>query len=78
MLLLIVSISILLINLTEVIDNFSQVINDAEDVVAKSYLISKFIPDMETGQRGFVITGEQEFLEPFKQTNKEQPYRRWI
>ncbi len=35
------------------------------DVIAKGRLIEKLLVDMQTGERGFVIVGKEEFLEPY-------------
>ncbi len=35
-------------------------------VIAHGNLVQKFLIDMETGQRGYLITGRDNFLEPFK------------
>ncbi len=34
-------------------------------MIANARHLSKLIVDMETGQRGFVITAKEEFLEPY-------------
>jgi len=34
--------------------------------ITKAELIKKLVVDMETGERGFLITGKEQFLEPFK------------
>jgi CheY-like chemotaxis protein len=34
-------------------------------VISKAHLIGKLLVDMETGQRGFLITGVEDFLEPY-------------
>jgi CheY-like chemotaxis protein/signal transduction histidine kinase/CHASE3 domain sensor protein len=34
-------------------------------VISEAELIQKLMVDMETGQRGFLITGKEQFLEPF-------------
>ena len=39
--------------------------------MGRAHLLSKLIIDMETGQRGFIITGKEEFLEPFNAANKK-------
>ncbi|HEU5290578.1 MAG TPA: CHASE3 domain-containing protein [Cyclobacteriaceae bacterium] len=47
-----------LIDTARLLSHATRVINKAEQVV-------KAIVDIETGQRGFVITGDEKFLEPF-------------
>jgi len=67
--LFLLSVSILMVNLRSVTRSFGDVVNDAEDIINKSHLLSKLVVDMETGQRGFVITGQDEFLKPFNEAN---------
>ena len=52
-------------NLSGVIKQFSFVIEHDAPVVANARELSKLVIDMETGQRGFVITGKEAFLEPY-------------
>ncbi len=40
-------------------------VHHTQEVMAKARQLAKFTVDMETGQRGFVLTGTQEFLESF-------------
>lgn len=40
-------------------------IEHTHEVIAEATLLQKLLVDMETGLRGFVITGEEEFLEPY-------------
>ena len=40
-------------------------------VIAKSKQIEKMLNDMETGQRGFLITGKDQFLEPYESGKKK-------
>ena len=35
------------------------------DVVADIFMVQNILLGLETGQRGFVITGEQDFLRPY-------------
>ncbi len=57
-------------NLTKIIKISRDTHNTFECVVAKSQNLIKHIVDMETGQRGFIITGKDEFLEPYKKAVK--------
>jgi len=41
------------------------------DVIGDSHFINKLMVDMETGERGFLITGNKEFLEPYESGTKE-------
>ena len=40
------------------------------EVISEAQLLQKQLVDMETGQRGFVITGMEEYLEPYNAANK--------
>jgi signal transduction histidine kinase/CHASE3 domain sensor protein/ActR/RegA family two-component response regulator len=52
-----------LLRSTRMVDHSDQIISDAHAVMASML-------NMETGQRGFMITGQQEFLEPYDAGNK--------
>ena len=52
-----------LIDTARLLSHTTRVINNAEQVV-------KAIVDIETGQRGYVITGKEEFLEPYNESAK--------
>ncbi|MBL4818088.1 MAG: CHASE3 domain-containing protein, partial [Deltaproteobacteria bacterium] len=69
--LLISSTLFLLYNLGETTNAMKGVVSLSEDVVAQSHHLEKLIVDMETGQRGFVITGKEEFLEPYRDANNK-------
>ncbi|MCP4650487.1 MAG: HAMP domain-containing protein [PVC group bacterium] len=43
----------------------------SEDMIAEFHDLAKLVVDMETGQRGFIITGKEEFLEPFHAANEK-------
>jgi signal transduction histidine kinase len=45
---------------------FASVIQHDAPAIANARHLLKLVVDMETGQRGFVITGKQEFLEPYE------------
>ena len=49
------------VSLTETADWVSH----THEVISKAYRIEKLLVDMETGERGFLITGQEEFLEPY-------------
>ena len=38
-------------------------------VIEKSTELEKRVLDIETGERGFLVTGENEFLEPYRNQN---------
>ena len=56
---------VVLISLNDVKRQFSFVVEHDAPVIANAQLLSKLVVDMETGERGFVITGKDEFLEPY-------------
>jgi len=45
-------------------------VNHTHDVVEHAMKIEKLIVDMETGERGFLIAGKDEFLEPYNNGRK--------
>ncbi len=49
----------------KVIENFEWVIH-TEEVIAKVESLEIHLVDMETGERGFLFSGKEEFLEPYK------------
>jgi len=59
-----------IVNLTQIIAAFKGVVHISEQTIVESQGLAKLIVDMETGQRGFVITGEKEFLEPYNKANE--------
>ncbi|MCD6415272.1 MAG: response regulator [Planctomycetes bacterium] len=40
-------------------------ISQTHEIITRANLLAKLIVDAETGERGFVITGEDEFLQPY-------------
>ena len=67
----IVSTILLVMNSTDVMNSFGVVVHDTKNIISESHTLAKLIVDMETGQRGFIITGRESFLEPFNRANKE-------
>lgn len=57
--------------------SIASLVNDAEwvkhthEVIANASTIEKLVVDMETGERGFLITGKKEFLEPYESGKKQ-------
>ena len=41
-------------------------VSHTQEVIGEAHLIEKLLLDMETGQRGFLITGSDEFLDPYR------------
>ena len=57
---------VVLFNLADMHRQFSFVIQHDAPVIANARHLLTLVVDMETGQRGFVITGTDEFLEPYE------------
>ncbi len=57
---------VVLFHLASMHRQFSFVIQHDAPVIANARHLLKLVVDMETGQRGFVITGKDEFLEPYE------------
>lgn len=55
-----------LINTARLLSHATRLMNNAEIVI-------KAVVDIETGQRGFVITGNEAFLEPYNESLKKLP-----
>ncbi len=50
------------------VEHTHKAINDAEHLLTLTL-------EMETGERGFIITGDQEFLEPYHRSNRQWPMK---
>ncbi len=62
---LLVAVAVLVyLNATQLIEAFRWV-NHTTSVMAKGERLLKLLVDMETGERGFLVTGKEEFLEPY-------------
>jgi CHASE3 domain sensor protein len=46
-----------------------QWLNHTNEVIAQANLTEKLLVDMETGLRGYLVTGNTEFLEPYQKAN---------
>ncbi len=57
---------VVLVHLADINRQFSFVIQHDAPVIANARHLLTLVVDMETGQRGFVITGNDEFLEPYE------------
>jgi len=62
---------LLVLNSKKLLMSFRVVVHETKHIIRKSHHLAKLVVDMETGQRGFIITGDEAFLEPFDQANKE-------
>ena len=52
-------------NTVEVSQNFTFLVEHDLEVLQNAQKLQKFVVDAETGQRGFIITGDESFLEPY-------------
>jgi len=52
--------------MSRVNSQFTFVIEHDAQVIANAKRLEKLMVDMVTGQRGFIITGEENFLEPYE------------
>jgi CHASE3 domain sensor protein len=57
---------IVLVNTARVKGDFSSVAEHETPIITNAERLMKLVVDMETGQRGFILTGKEEFLEPYK------------
>lgn len=57
---------VMLVHIDNMHRQFAYVIEHNAPVIANAKNLLKLVVDMETGQRGFVVTGKQEFLEPYE------------
>ena len=48
-----------------------KLVDDTHTVLASSAKIERLVLDMETGERGFLITGDDAFLEPYENSNEK-------
>ena len=52
-------------NLSTVESDFGFLVNHDLEVIQNAQLLQKYVVDAEAGQRGFIITGQEEFLDPY-------------
>ncbi len=57
--------AVLLFSLNDLTKDFSFLVEHDQPVLSNAHRLEKLIVDMETGERGFLITGKDEFLEPY-------------
>ena len=50
-------------------------VKHSEDVLVAANALERLVLDLETGQRGFLLTGEQRFLEPWQRARRGFPAR---
>ncbi|WP_445633050.1 histidine kinase [Nostoc sp. DSM 114161] len=46
-------------------------VEHTDQVIAQAYLTQKLLVDLETGVRGYQLTGNREFLQPYEQSNSQ-------
>lgn len=51
----------------------SQLVDRTNQVIAQLHITQELLVDQETGVRGYVITGEEEFLEPYNRGRAQLP-----
>jgi len=61
--------SFLLWSLSGVVNTFRNSVQLSGNVIRNAQLLQQLIIDAETGQRGYIITGKSEFLEPYETAN---------
>ena len=67
--LLVIICSVVYFSIGELIET-SKWVKHTQKVIADGKELEKLMIDMETGERGFLITGKDNFLEPFNQAQK--------
>ncbi|MDM8558911.1 CHASE3 domain-containing protein [Candidatus Parabeggiatoa sp. HSG14] len=58
--------AILLLTLNNLTKDFNFLVKHDQPVLSNAHKLTKLVIDMETGERGFLITGKDEFLEPYQ------------
>ncbi len=69
-LLMLVSISVIIYGSVQSLITASKLVEHTHEVIEKANDIAKAMVDMETGQRGFMLTGDDIFLEPYNAGQK--------
>ena len=64
LLLMIVIATTVVINIKK-LEETSRWVQHTQAVIAQGNLLTKLLIDMETGERGFLITGDEDFLDPY-------------
>ncbi|HID98958.1 MAG TPA: hypothetical protein EYP59_01550 [Thiotrichaceae bacterium] len=57
--------TVLLFSLSNLMKDFTFLVEHDQPVLSNAHRLTKLVVDMETGERGFLITGLDEFLEPY-------------
>jgi CHASE3 domain sensor protein len=61
----------LLWGLSDVVYTFKDTVNLENNITRKAEFLRELVIDAETGQRGYIITGENEFLAPYENANHQ-------
>lgn len=59
-------IATLLVSLNNLTQDFTFLVEHDQPVLFNAYQLAKLVVDIETGERGFLITGKDEFLKPYQ------------
>ncbi|MDM8527561.1 response regulator, partial [Anaerolineales bacterium HSG24] len=62
---------VLLMSLYSLTNSFTFLIEHDQPLLSNAARLEKLVVDMETGERGFLITGKEEFLEPYNNSIPE-------
>src|SRR5205823_3716149 len=52
----------------------NQRVTRSKDVTRSTLVLEKLVVDLETGLRGFVLTGNAKFLDPWRKARRSMPY----
>ena len=63
--------AVLLFDLNHLTEDFTFLVEHEQPVLANAYQLAKMVVDMETGVRGFLLTGQEEFLAPYRNGRKQ-------
>jgi len=69
--LLIVIAAVLLLTFQGLVNDFDELVNRNQPILQDIATLEKLMVDMETGERGFLITGNEDFLEPYNNSQTE-------
>jgi signal transduction histidine kinase/CHASE3 domain sensor protein len=58
-------ITVIFFQINNLTNRFTLLVEYYQPILANAYQLQKLLVDMETGERGFLITGQEEFLKPY-------------
>ncbi|WP_333821136.1 methyl-accepting chemotaxis protein [Ohtaekwangia sp.] len=70
-LLMILILTVVSLNSTNSLIETSKWVEHTHEVIERANLLGKLLVDMETGERGFLLVGEDEYLEPYNEGKKK-------